>query len=111
MRIGAGNGLGFETFGPTPIIFLLSVAPERQRDLLTSEIIRSDPPIPAPQESDVFGNIVTRVVAPGGRFNVSADFLIADTGRPDHFNREWVHYLGWRGAREPRISVRPRACH
>jgi transglutaminase-like putative cysteine protease len=83
MQIRAGYSVGFETFGPTPINFLLSVAPERRRDLLTSEIIRFDPPIPARQELDVFGNVVTRIVAPGGRLDVSTDFLIADTGRPD----------------------------
>jgi transglutaminase-like putative cysteine protease len=32
---------------------------------------------------DVFGNVVTRILAPAGLFNVSTDFLIADTGRPD----------------------------
>ena len=83
MRIRAGYWLGFETFGSTPINFLLSVALERQRDLLASEIIRFDPPIPARQELDSFGNVFTRIVAPGGRLDVSSDFLIADTGLPD----------------------------
>jgi transglutaminase-like putative cysteine protease len=85
MRIRAGYRLGFETFGPTPMNFLLSIRPERQRDLLTPESIRLDPFIPARQELDAFGNIVTRIFAPGGRFEVSADFLIADTGRPDDY--------------------------
>ena len=83
MRIRAGYNLGFETLGPTPINFLLSVAPDRRPDLLTSEIISFNPPIPARQELDLFGNIVTRVVAPGGLLNVSTDFLITDTGRSD----------------------------
>jgi len=83
MQIRAGYNLGFETFGPTPINFLLSVVPERRRDLLTSENIRFNPSVPVRQELDVFGNVVTRIVAPGGRLEVSTDFLIADTGRPD----------------------------
>ena len=85
MRIRAGYRLGFETFGPTPVNFLLSVRPERQRDLITPENICFDPFIPASQDADAFGNAVTRIVAPGGRFNVSADFLIADSGRPDDY--------------------------
>jgi transglutaminase-like putative cysteine protease len=85
MRIRAGYRLGFETFGPTPMNFLLSVRPERQRDLRTPESIRFDPFIPARQELDAFGNVVTRIFAPGGRFEVSADFLIADSGRPDDY--------------------------
>jgi hypothetical protein len=85
MRIRAGYHLGFETFGPTPMNFLISVLPERQRDLLTPEYIRFDPFIPARQDPDAFGNIVTRIVAPGGAFHVSSDFLIADSGRPDDY--------------------------
>jgi len=85
MRIRAGYRLGFETFGPTPMNFLLSVRPERQRDLHTPESNRFDPFIPARQELDAFGNVVTRIFAPGGRFEVSADFLIADSGRPDDY--------------------------
>ena len=83
MRIRAGYNLGFETLGPTPINFLLSVAPDRRPDLLTSETISFDPPIPAHQELDMFGNVVTRVVAPEGLLNVSTDFLIMDPGQPD----------------------------
>ena len=64
MRIRAGYRLGLETFGPTPMNFLLSVRPERQRDLLTPESIRFDPFIPARQELDAFGNVVTRIWRP-----------------------------------------------
>jgi transglutaminase-like putative cysteine protease len=85
MHIRAGYKLGFETFGPTPINFLLSVAPERRRDLLTPENIRFDPFIPAREAMDVFGNIMTRIVAPAGLFQISADFLIKDAGRPDDY--------------------------
>src|ERR1700691_4748196 len=85
MRIRSGYCLGFETFGSTPMNFLLSVRPERQRDLLTPENICFDPFIPARKERDAFGNVVTRIVAPGGRFDVSADFLIADKGQPDDY--------------------------
>jgi hypothetical protein len=85
MRIQAGYRLGFETFGPTAMNFLLSVRPERQSDLLTAENIHFDPFIPPRQEIDAFGNLVTRVLAPGGHFTVSADFVIADTGLPDDY--------------------------
>jgi transglutaminase-like putative cysteine protease len=85
MRIRVGYRLGFETLGQTPMNFLLSVRPERRRDLLTPENICFDPFIPSNQDLDAFGNVVTRIVAPGGQFNISADFLIADSGRPDDY--------------------------
>jgi hypothetical protein len=77
MRIRVGYRLGFETFGPTPMNFLVRVRPERQRDLLAPENICFDPFIAATQDPDAFGNVVARIVAPGGHFHVSADFLIA----------------------------------
>jgi hypothetical protein len=48
------------------------------------ENICFDPFIRAKQEPDALGNVVTRIVAPGGQY-VSADFLIADSGRPDDY--------------------------
>jgi transglutaminase-like putative cysteine protease len=85
MRIRAGYRVGFETFGPTPMNFLLSVCPERRRDLLTAESISFAPVIPTREDFHAFGNVVTRILAPGGNFTVSADFVIADLGFPDGY--------------------------
>ena len=53
--------------------------------MLTPENICFEPCIPAKQDPDAFGNVVTRIVAPRGQFHVSADFLITDSGRPDDY--------------------------
>src|SRR3954453_13061438 len=83
MLIRAGYILAFNTFGPTPMSLLLNVRPERAVDLATPEVITFDPPVPARQFADPFGNICTRIVAPGGRIAMSADFVIRDSGEPD----------------------------
>jgi transglutaminase-like putative cysteine protease len=83
MHIRTGYTLAFNTFGPTPMNLLLSIHPERAADLVTPEVITFDPPVPARQFTDAFGNTCTRVVAPGGRITVSADFVIQDSGEPD----------------------------
>ncbi|GJE44724.1 transglutaminase-like domain-containing protein [Methylobacterium soli] len=83
MRIRTGYTIAFDTFGPTPMLLLLHVRPERQQDLVTREEIRFDPPVEAEQHRDEFGNLRTRIVAPGGRITMSADFVIADSGEPD----------------------------
>jgi transglutaminase-like putative cysteine protease len=62
---------------------LLNVRPERQSDLVSPEVITFDPPVAARQHVDAFGNVCTRVVAPGGRITMAADFTIADSGLPD----------------------------
>jgi len=83
MLIRAGYTLAFNTFGPTPMNLLLNVRPERAADLVTPEVITFDPPVPARQFADPFGNVCTRLVAPGGRIAMSADFVIRDSGEPD----------------------------
>jgi transglutaminase-like putative cysteine protease len=85
MHIRVGYRLGFETVGPTAINFLLSVRPERRCDLISAENLCFHPFIPSRQEIDAFGNVVTRIVAPGGNFVVSSDFVIADTGLADDY--------------------------
>jgi transglutaminase-like putative cysteine protease len=83
MHIRIGYTLAFNTFGPTPMNLLLSVHPERAADLVTPEVITFDPPVPARQFTDPFGNVCTRIVAPSDRISMSADLVIRDSGKPD----------------------------
>ncbi|MBA9061713.1 transglutaminase-like putative cysteine protease [Methylobacterium fujisawaense] len=83
MHIRTGFSIAFDTFGPTPMNLLLNVRPELRRDLVTPEVITFDPPVAARQHVDALGNVCTRLVAPGGRITMTADFTIADSGRPD----------------------------
>ncbi|APT31354.1 hypothetical protein MCBMB27_02063 [Methylobacterium phyllosphaerae] len=83
MHIRTGFSIAFDTFGPTPMNLLLNVRPELRHDLVTPEVITFDPPVVARQHVDAFGNVCTRLVAPGGRITMAADFTIADSGRPD----------------------------
>ena len=85
MLVQTGFTIAFNTFGPTPMNLLLNVRPERRADLVTPEVIAFDPPVPAAQHVDAFGNVCTRIVAPGGRITISADFTIRDSGEPDAF--------------------------
>ena len=83
MHIRTGFSISFDTFGPTPMNLLLNVRPERAQDLVTPEVIRFDPPVQAGHHHDMFGNLCTRIVAPGGRITMSTDFTIADSGELD----------------------------
>ncbi|MCJ2144512.1 transglutaminase-like domain-containing protein [Methylobacterium sp. E-066] len=83
MHVRTGFTIAFDTLGPTPMNLLLNVRPERRSDLVTPEVITFDPPVAARQHVDAFGNVCTRIVAPGGRITMAADFTIADSGLPD----------------------------
>jgi transglutaminase-like putative cysteine protease len=83
VKIRAGYDIAFHCFQDVPMVLMLSVHPSRQHDLLTDHRIRFSPDIAAQDYHDVFGNICTRLVAPPGLIQISTEFLIADSGRPD----------------------------
>ena len=83
MKIRAGYEISYDCPQPTPMILTLSVHPSRISDLLTSNRMRIDPPVPANTYHDGFGNFCHVIRAPAGRLTVSADFLTQDNGAPD----------------------------
>lgn len=80
MLIRTGYTIALDTVAPTPMNLLLNVHPSRAADVATPEVIRFDPPVPATQFRDAFGNICTRIVAPAGRITMAADFVVRDSG-------------------------------
>jgi len=85
MRIRNGFHIAHDCPAPVPMLFTLSVHPSRRDDLETPDWLRTDPFVDVRQYIDGFGNICSRVVAPPGRFEVSADFVIRDTGQVDEY--------------------------
>ena len=83
MQIRAGYDIEYDCPQPTPKLLVLSIHPSRFADLSTPHLIQFDPPIPARNYEDGFGNICTRIVAPAGRLRIFASFQIGDTGLPD----------------------------
>ncbi len=83
MLIRTGYNLRFETEAPVPMLALLHVRPERQGDLQTPEILQTEPRVPVQTYIDHFGNVCSRLVLPPGSTTLSADFVIADSGKPD----------------------------
>ena len=85
MRIRAGFDIAFDCPTPTPMILMLSVRPERLRDLITPQVLHTDPGVAVHEYRDAFGNICSRVMAPAGRINFASDFVINDSGMADEF--------------------------
>ncbi len=83
MKIRCGYDISYHCTMPTPVHLLLNVHPSRERDLLSAQTMRTDPPVPSRTVLDHFGNRMTRLVAPPGELRLSADFIIADSGEPD----------------------------
>ncbi len=83
MLVRAGFDIEFETEAPVPMLALLNVRPERQGDLLTPEVLQTDPPVPVRTFIDGFGNVCSRFVVPKGGIRLRSDFVIGDPGTPD----------------------------
>jgi transglutaminase-like putative cysteine protease len=83
MKIRAGYQISYDCTQPTPMILMLSVHPSRLPDLVTPNRMQLDPPLPANEYRDGFGNICHVIHAGAGRLALSADFLIEDSGAPD----------------------------
>ncbi len=86
MKIRCGYDISYFSSMPTPMQFLLSVHPSRERDLVTEQVMKTDPYLPARVVLDHFGNRLTRIMVPPGDLHLSADFVIQDSGLPDEVN-------------------------
>ena len=85
MRLRTGFEITYDCPLPTAMLLALSVHPSRRGDLETPDWVRTDPAVDVRQYIDGFGNICSRVLAPAGRFVISADFVIRDTGLIDAY--------------------------
>lgn len=83
MRIRAGYQISFRCSKPTPMMLMLSVAPDRLPDLLSPHEMHLSPSVPAKDYRDLFGNTCTRLVAPTGLLEIRNEFTIRDSGLPD----------------------------
>jgi hypothetical protein len=83
MKIRAGYEISYTCAQPTPMMAMLSVHPSRKTALITPDLMRTDPAVPAKEYVDGFGNICHVIHAPPGDIILSSDFLIHDSGSPD----------------------------
>ena len=83
MQIRVGYDIIQDCSGPTPMMLLLSMRPERIGDLVTPQTMRIEPDLPTRTYVDRFGNVCTRLLAGRGPVRVSAEFLVFDSGLPD----------------------------
>ncbi len=83
MQIRVGYELIYECPQPTPMILTLSVHHTRAPDLLTPDLMTTDPAIPITAYRDGFGNWCTRIIAPKGRIRIASTGVVQDSGQPD----------------------------
>ncbi len=93
MQIRAGFHIQYECPQPTPMLLVLSVEPDRMKDVAGEHVITFSQEVHSHDYRDMFGNIVTRIMAPPGHLDITADFLIADPGQPDPVALDAIQHL------------------
>jgi transglutaminase-like putative cysteine protease len=83
MKLSVGYELIYQLPQPTPMILALNVHESRAADILVPDAMVTDPVVPLSSFRDRFGNWATRLVAPAGRFVLTASGVVADHGLPD----------------------------
>jgi transglutaminase-like putative cysteine protease len=83
MQIRVGFEMTYQCVGPTPMILALSIHYSRASDLVRPDHLVTSPAVPVAAYRDLFGNWCSRLVAPPGRFVLSTDALVNDSGLPD----------------------------
>lgn len=101
MKIHIGFDLALECYQQTPLVLMLNVHPSRTGDLIVPDWLVCSNAATVSHYTDVFGNRCARTIAYPGRFSVTADAVIEDSGAAD----EWPE-----GAREVPVGDMPPEC-
>jgi transglutaminase-like putative cysteine protease len=83
LHLRVGFEMEYDCPAPTPMILALSIHHSRAADLMRPDVLVTYPKVPVVAYHDLFGNWCSRIVAPAGRFVLSTDALLVDSGATD----------------------------
>ena len=83
MQLRVGFEMIYQCDQPTPMMLALSIHSSRAADLVRPDQLVTDPAVPTTSYLDHFGNRCSRLVAPPGRFVLSSDAVVHDSGALD----------------------------
>jgi len=86
MLIRLGYEIAIECTQPTPVISVLEVHPDRQKDIKRQTRVLTSPNIPTRTYLDRYGNSCRRFVAPAGGLRILYDAVVEASGEPDEHN-------------------------
>jgi transglutaminase-like putative cysteine protease len=83
MKIRVGYSIAYDCPVPVPMLLMLNIHESRSYDVIVPDRMSVQSITPLSGYRDLFGNWCTRLVAPVGRLEVTADALVYDTGLLD----------------------------
>ena len=83
MQIRVGFEMSYQCQQDTPMLLVLNIHYSRASDLVRPDYLVTYPAVPISSYRDLFGNWCGRIVAPAGRFTLTCDAMVKDSGLPD----------------------------
>jgi transglutaminase-like putative cysteine protease len=91
MQFRTGYELIYNFPQPTPIILVVNIHESRAADIVVSDALITEPPVPIKGYRDAFGNDCKRILAPWGRLRLTADAIVNDSGVPEEIGPMPTH--------------------
>jgi hypothetical protein len=83
VQIGVGYEITYNLPQPTPMLLTVNIHYSRTSDLVVPDHLVTVPAVPVTGHRDLFGNWISRIVAPSGQIHLSGHAIVRDTGQPD----------------------------
>ena len=83
MQIGVGYKLTYNLPQSTPMLLTVNIHYSRTSDLVMPDHLVTVPAVPVTGYRDLFGNWISRIVAPAGQICLSGYAIVRDGGQPD----------------------------
>ena len=83
MQIGVGYEITYDLPQSTPMLLTVNIHYSRASDLVVPDHLVTVPAVPVTGYRDLFGNWISRIVAPAGQIRLSGHAIVNDTGQPD----------------------------
>jgi transglutaminase-like putative cysteine protease len=83
MQIRVGYELTYNLPQPTPMLLTVHIHYSRAPDLVEPDHLVTTPSVPITGYRDLFGNWISRIVAPAGQIRLSGHAIVNDAGNPD----------------------------
>ena len=83
MQIDVGYDLIYELPQPMPMLLTLHIHHSRAADIVVPDHLVTIPNVPMTAYHDLFGNWISRIVAPAGQLRLLGHAIVNDAGEPD----------------------------
>src|SRR5579863_10164566 len=83
MQFRVGYEFIYKVPQPTPMILTVSIHYSRASDIVTPDLLTTNPSVAVSAYRDGFGNWCSRIVAPPGQFRIKGNGVVRDSGLTD----------------------------